>query len=61
MHLQNIALLTLRGYFEFISFAMSGSPRRFAARDDVRRRYAKPSLFERGIMKTWILSGVIIF
>jgi hypothetical protein len=47
MHLQNNALPTLKGYFELRSFAMSGSPRRFAARDDVRMCYAKPSLFEK--------------
>jgi hypothetical protein len=40
----------LRGYF---GFAISGSPRRFAARDEVRRCYVKPSLI-RGI------AGVII-
>jgi hypothetical protein len=40
MHLQNDALPTLsRGYFELRSFAMSGSPRPFAARDDVRTRF----------------------
>jgi hypothetical protein len=38
MHLQNNALSTLRRYFELRSFAMSGSPRPFAARDDVQTR-----------------------